>query len=80
MIEGTTQLLLKNLVDDTQERFEMVVENSLKIHMEHTKKTHQKNANNFIRESMEKANITKKDITENRHFGRLDGSFGTFAK
>lgn len=50
MIESTTQVLPKSLVDDTQERFGTTAKKSLKVHMEHTKKTREKNVKKVIQE------------------------------
>lgn len=80
VIEGTTQVLLKIPMDDTQERFGTIVKKSLKVHMEHTKKTREKNVKKVIWESMKKVNVTKEEIIEFRHSRRLVGSSKTSTK
>lgn len=53
---------------------------SLKVHMEHSKKTREKNVKKVIWESMAKGNLIEEEVTKYRCSRRLAGSSGASPK
>lgn len=80
MIKGTTQVLLKSPIDETQEWFRTTTEKFLKIDMELSKNTQEKNVKKVVQESMAKANLTEGEVNEYKCFKRLAASSGASAK